>query len=186
MRRLLLLASALSLMLLSGAQAAEATPGSGTFHWDAGAGAVCGVEATACPDVAMASNGDTFSLRGQGDLDTTNGAASGGGTFEHRDSAGNLLASGTLTASGLLTYVSYGCDTNGFPASFCGGRAALAVHLVATTASGATVEADGILEVTCLIGKPPAGVMEGIRMNVNDLINFNKSVRGDTLFIKTT
>ena len=50
----------------------------------------------------------------------------------------------------------------------------------------ATVEADGILEVTCLIGSPPGGAHEGIRLNVKDLINFNKSVSGDTLFIQTS
>jgi hypothetical protein len=190
MRRLLLLVSMLSLLLISGAQAAQATAASGTFHWDAGAGVVCGVEETACPNIARASNGDTFSLRAQGDFNTANGAASvgAGSTFEHKNSAGTLLATGTLTAAGLLTFIPYGCGGGPFPPNFCGGRAALAVHLVAHPASNpsATVEADGILEVECLIGNPPAGAMEGIRMNVKDRINFNKSAGGDTLFIKTS
>jgi len=188
MRRLLLSAATLPLLLFSGAHAAQATAGSGTFHWDAGAGAVCAVEATACPDVAMASNGDTVSVRAQGDLDTSNRAASGGGTFEHRNSAGTLLASGTLAAKRLLAFSFYGCGGDGLPSNFCGGRAALLVHLVGHPASNpsATVEADGILEVDCLIGSPPGGANEGIRLNVKDLINFNKSVSGDTLFIQTS
>lgn len=186
MRRFLLLASTLSLLFLSGTQAAQATAGSGTFQWEAGAGTVCGVEATACPDVARASNGDTFSLRAQGDLDTANGA-SGGGTFEHRTAAGTVVATGNLTVTGLLTFIPYGCGVQ-VPPNFCGGRAALAVHLVAHPASNpsATVEADGILEVECALGNPPAGAREGIRLNVKNLINFNKSVIGDTLFIKTS
>ena len=187
MRRFLLLTSTLSLLFLSGIQVAQATAGSGTFQWEAGAGIVCSVEATACPDVARASNGDTFSLMAQGDLDTAKGA-SGGGTFEHRTAVGTLVATGTLTATGLLTFIPYGCGGGGFPPSLCGGRAALAVHLVAHPASNptATVQADGILEVECLIGNPPGGAMEGIRLNVKDLINFNKSVIGDTLFIQTS
>jgi hypothetical protein len=188
MRRLLLLVAALSLLLFSGAASAYATTGSGTFHWEAGAGDVCGVEPTACPDVASASNGDTVSVRAQGDLNTANRSATGGGTFEHRNSAGTLLGSGTFTANRLLAFSFYGCDGDGLPTNFCGGRAALAVHLVGHPASNpsASVESDGILEVTCLIGSPPSGADEGIRLNVKDLINFNKSVSGDTLFIKTS
>ncbi len=187
MRRLVLLASTLSLLLLPGIQAAYANAGSGTFSWEAGAGIVCGVEETACPDIARASNGDTIAVRAQGDLNTTTGAASGGGTFEHRNSTGTLLASGTLTANRLLAFSFYGCGEVGLPSNFCGGRAALAVHLVAHLAgSTATVEADGILQVDCLIGHPPGGANEGIRLNVKDLINFNKSFGGDTLFIKTS
>ena len=54
MRRLLLSAATLPLLLFSGAHAAQATAGSGTFHWDAGAGAVCAVEATAaCEGVTL-------------------------------------------------------------------------------------------------------------------------------------
>jgi hypothetical protein len=188
MRRILLLASTLSLLLIFGNGAAQATTASGSYHWEAGAGVpVCFFEAIACPDVARASNGDIFMLRAEGDLNTANGAASGGGTFEHRTAAGNLVASGTLTAMRLLTFTPYGCG-GPVPPNFCGGRAALAVHLVAHLASNpsATVEADGILEVECVLGNPPAGANEGIRLNVNDLINFNKSLSGDTLFIKTS
>jgi hypothetical protein len=93
-----------------------------------------------------------------------------------------------LAAKRLLAFSFYGCGGDGLPSNFCGGRAALLVHLVGHPASNpsATVEADGILEVDCLIGSPPGGANEGIRLNVKDLINFNKSVSGDTLFIQTS
>jgi hypothetical protein len=144
------------------------------------------VEATACPDIARASNGDTVTVRAQGDLNAADGTATGSGTFTHRNSTGGLVGSGTFTANRLIDFSFYGCDGAGSPTNFCGGRAALAVHLVGHPAgSTATVEADAILEVTCLFGSPPSGAMEGIRLNVKDLINFNKSIGGDTLFIKT-
>lgn len=185
MRRLSLMVGALPLLLLAGPAPVEAATSSGTFHWDAGAGAVCAVAEDACPDVATADNGDTVSVRAQGDMDAATGSASGGGTFEHRDMAGNLIGAGTITATRLIAFSFYGCDGHGFPSNLCGGRATLAVHLVGHPASNpsATVEADGLLDVTCLLGNPPAGADEGVRLNVKDLINFNKSVRGDTVFI---
>jgi hypothetical protein len=186
MRRLLLMMTTLSLLLLSGISSVAATSGSGSFHWDAGAGVVCGVEPTACPNVAMASNGDTIKVRAQGDMDTATDSATGSGTFQHYNSAGTLIASGTITANQLITFSFYGCASPPVPSNFCGGRAALAVHLVAHPASNpsVTVQADGILEVECVIGSPPPGANEGIRLNVQDRINYNKSVSGDTLFIK--
>jgi hypothetical protein len=188
MRRPLLLVAALVLMLFSGTANANATTSSGTFHWEAGAADVCNVEPTACPDVARASNGDTLTLRAQGDMNATTGAASGGGTFEHRNSAGTLFASGNLTATRLVAFSFYGCGGGGFPDFLCGGRAAFAVHIVAHPATdpSATIERDGILQVTCLIGSPPSGAEEGFRLNVKDVINFNKSVGGDTVFIQTS
>jgi hypothetical protein len=187
MRRLVLVPTALSLLLFSGMVSAQAAPASGAFTWDAGAGIVCGVAAEACPDVANASNGDTISVKTTGTLNTADGSASGGGSFEHRNTSGDVVATGTLTATGLITFIPYGCGGGPFPPNLCGGRAALAVHLVAHPASNpnATVEADGLLEVTCLIGSPPSGAMEGIRLNVKDLLNFNKPAGGDTLFIKS-
>lgn len=188
MRRLLFVLGALSLLLVSGTASAHATTSTGTFHWDAGAGAVCAVAATACPDVATASNGDTVTVRAQGDMNAATGSASGGGTFVHRNSAGALIGSGTVAATRLIDFSFYGCDGNGVPSFLCGGRAALAVHLVGHPASNpsATIETDGILWVTCLIGSPPSGVDEGVRLNVKDLINFNQSVSGATLFIATS
>jgi hypothetical protein len=43
---------------------------------------------------------------------------------------------------------------------------------------------DAILEVTCDVGSPPPGHPEGVRLNVQDDINFNQSVSGITLFIR--
>ena len=184
MRRLMILASTLSLLLVSGAGMAEASAGSGSFKWEAGAGTVCTV--AICPDVAMAGNGDMVTVRAQGNLDLEDGEASGSGTFEHRNSSGALLANGTLTVRRLIAFTLYGCGGTGLPSNFCGGRAKLLVHLVGHPASkpSTTVEANAILIVTCLIGSPPSGAQEGITLNVEDLINFNSPTSGNTLFIQ--
>ncbi len=188
MRRILLMTSVLALLLVSGSASVHGATSTGTFQWEAGAGVVCGVEETACPDVAMASNGDTVTIRAQGNMNAGTGSASGGGSFEHRNAAGTLLGSGTLTAARLLAFQFWGCDGFGLPSNLCGGRAELAVHIVGHPASdpSATIELDGILTVNCLLGSPPSGFDEGIRLNVKDLINFNKSVSGDTVFIATS
>ncbi len=130
-------------------------------------------------DMAVAENGDTVKVIGTGTFDTSTKSATGGGTFEHRAPDGTLRGTGTWTATGLVTFQDYGCGFADNP-NLCGGRAALAVHLVA-----GTMAADGILEVNCQIGSPPSGTLEGIRLNVFDLINFNKTIpdSGATVFI---
>jgi len=191
MRRLLLFASTLSILLLSGAQSAQATSESRSFRWELGTGAVCAIGPGACPVSAMASNGDTVAIKAQGNLDANAREASGGGTFEHRTSSGALLASGTLKAKRLLDFSFYGCDTSGFfPSDYCGGRAVLLVQLVGHPASNpsAKIKATGILVVTCLFGSPPANANEGFTLDVKHLINFNIDTpfMGDTLFIQTS
>jgi len=185
MRRLLLVATTLSLLVFSGTASASATGSSSSFHWEAGAGVVCTL--AECPDVAMADNGDTVTVSAEGEMDAATGSVSGSGTFQHRDSAGTLIGFGTLTADRLIDFNFYGCGPPPFPSYLCGGRAALAVHLVGHPAANpsATIEANGILQVECLFGKPPTGAMEGIRLNLQDLINFNRSAGGATLYIKS-
>lgn len=111
-------------------------------------------------------------------------SAQGGGIFFHSDENGDPVASGTWTATDLLSFKDYGPagDPN-FP--FSDGRAGFAnlrVHLV----SDAGDEFDAILRIQCLLpgndSTPPSWV-EGIRISVNDGLNFNKTVGGATLFI---
>jgi hypothetical protein len=58
-------------------------------------------------------------------------------------------------------------------------------HVVGHPASdpSATIEADALLAIQCLIGNPPPGSSEGITLNVKNVINFNKHLFGDNLFI---
>jgi len=133
---------------------------------------------------AVAENGDTVTVDGAGTFDVTAKTATGGGTFTHRAADGTVRATGTWTATGLLAFQSYGDATpQGLPAFLFGGRASLAVTL---TPAGTTFAFPGILEVECVLGTPPAGAEEGVRLLVKGHINFNKTVEesGQTVFVR--
>lgn len=94
------------------------------------------MEVTACPDFARASNGDTVAVRAQGDLNTANGSASGGGTFEPRNSAGDLIGSGTITANLLIAFSFYGCAAPPFPPGLQLSGWTWCTHIAVTPRSG--------------------------------------------------
>lgn len=116
-------------------------------------------------------------------------SAQGSGVFFHEDENGNLMASGTWTATELLSYKNYGpAGDPGFP--FADGRAGFAniqVHLVADAGAGAGAEFDAILRIRCLLpgnDSTPSSWVEGIRITVQNGLNFNKTVEGGgTLFL---
>ena len=131
-----------------------------------------------CPDVATASNGDTVTISGSGTLTIHPDSVTGSGTFVHKDSAGNVKASGTWTALSLMSFVSFGSGSaQGLPSDLEGGKAVILVHLSAGP--------NAVFTVVCALGSPPSGFAEGIRLNVQDIINFNKQVSGVTLLIRT-
>lgn len=133
--------------------------------------------------IAKADNGDTVMVQGNGMMDAATGAASGSGVFIHHMAATGVDVHGTWTANRLISFSFNGCDTGPFPANFCGGLAKLAVTL--TPNANPSLHLAGTLWVDCLIGpKVPGGRAEGIRLNVQDVINFNTTVEsGDTLFV---
>jgi len=141
-----------------------------------------GGTAPACPAIATAPNGDSIEIVGGGTLSIHGKSVTGGGTFTHNFAAGGS-ASGTWTATELLSFKSYGPNVPTFPSIFESGRAVIRVHLVGP--GGA--EADGILQVGCLLGGPkePGGLFEGVRLNVPGIANFNDDQFGATLFIRT-
>ncbi len=129
------------------------------------------------PAIAMSSNGDTIEVEGSGNLNVHPKSVTGGGTFTHKDKDGNVLASGTWTATELLSFKSYGSGVpQGTPPEFEGGLALIRVHL--------SPGFDAIMQVDCLLGNPPAGAKEGIRLVVQGALNFNKEVSGDTLYVR--
>ncbi len=172
----------LGLVLLVRGGPASAHSATVTYNYFAGAGPVCSVSPDACPDVASAPNGDTISLTGSGTLSIHPDSVTGSGTFIHTDASGTVLAEGTWTTQQLLSFVSYGTAPP-FPPTFEGGKALVSIHLSPSTGGAGF---NGVLRITCLIGSPPAGAHEGIRLNIQGGINFNKEVSGDTLFIHTS
>jgi hypothetical protein len=151
---------------------ASSESGSATFQYLAGSSFLCGFFSGACPDIARADNGDTIEITGLGILTIHPKSVGGGGTFKHKDSSGNILASGTWTAGELISFVPYLVLP---PDNIAGGQALIRVHL--------STGFDAILDIDCEIGAP-RGQTEGVTLNIEDVINFNKKVSGITLFIK--
>ena len=134
---------------------------------------------------AGADNGDVVTVIGTGTFDAGAKSATGGGTFVHKTSGGTIVGSGTWAATGLLTFQSYGDGVpQGLPSNFFGGRAALTVLL--TPSANPSVHLPAILQIECALGIFPAATVEGVRLNVQDLINFNKTVpeSGANLYIQ--
>jgi len=134
--------------------------------------------------VAMADNGDTITVSGAGQFDAAAKTASGSGTFVHHEVATDTDITGTWTATGLVSYQSYGCGSDDLPASFCGGLTK--INIVGTPDFDPSLHIRSVLWINCLIGdKVPASESEGVRLLARDLINFNQTVdSGFTLFIQ--
>src|SRR5262245_7200705 len=77
------------------------------------------------PDVAMAPNGATIALVGEGTFTIHPQSVTGGGTF-----TSDALGSGAWTATQLLGFHSYGSGSlQGTPPEFEGGLALIRIHL---------------------------------------------------------
>jgi hypothetical protein len=134
---------------------------------------------------ARADNGDVVTIIGTGTFDVAAKSATGGGTFVHKTSDGTVVGSGTWASTGLLDFQSYGnAVPQGLPPTFFGGRVMLTA--VFTPSANPSAHLPAILQIECALGKVPAGAVEGIRLNVQDVINFNKTVleSGANLYIK--
>lgn len=136
--------------------------------------------------VAEASNGDIIEVAGEGTLSVHPKSVTGNGTFTHKDAGGNVVGSGSWTATQLLSFIEYGPSTDpGFPPSFRAGYAHIRLQL---SAGGTSF--GGILKVFCLLPgvKAPPSSPEGIYLNIQGGLNFNKvagggAFGGPTLFI---
>jgi hypothetical protein len=158
---------------------AAADSGSATYQYLVGTGFLAGTNppiGPLMPDVAMAADGSTVTVIGQGTLSIHPKSVSGGGSFTVMDSAGNVTASGTWTAEQLLSFVSYGgAAPQGLPVQNTGGKALIQVQL--STGQSA------VLTIYCVLGTPPPSAVEGVHLAVTGGPNFNKQVTGDTDFI---
>src|ERR671935_2121106 len=68
------------------------------------------------PNVSRAPNGDQVAVTGGGTFSVHPKSVTASGTFTHTDSQGNVLASGTWTATELLSFQLYGCGVvHNFP-----------------------------------------------------------------------
>ena len=122
-------------------------------------------------DTAIAPDGSTINMRGQGTVTAgPDNAASGGGTYSL-----STGGSGTWTATGVLGFVSYGPAAPPLPSILFGGETKLNIRL----SNGAT----GVLTIFCVLGSPPPSKEEGITVVLGAAGQFTKQDGGNTIFI---
>lgn len=137
------------------------------------------------PNTAVAPNGDTVALTGEGEFSVFPNSVEAEGEFVHSNSAGTVLAIGTWSATSLLSYQSYGCGVlfgDPIAPEFCGGKVSMTVLF---TPTGTALQIPAMLTVFCVIGDHvPGNAEEGVRLNVQDIINFTHATGGDNVYIR--
>src|SRR6266702_2904307 len=141
------------------------------------------------PNMGLAANGEQIAITGEGAFSVNPNSVTAAGEFTHSDSSGNVLATGTWTATGLINYQSYGCGVvfgTTIPPDFCGGAVKMRVTL---TPDGTSLQLPGTMTVFCVIGPhAPQSILgpltEGVTLNVPGIINFNHSTGGDNVYIQ--
>ncbi|HEX7173543.1 MAG TPA: hypothetical protein VF365_13165, partial [Candidatus Limnocylindria bacterium] len=147
------------------------------------------------PNIGVAANGETIAITCEagehvcGTFSVRPKSVEASGEFAHYLADGSLFASGTWTATELISFAFYGCGEvlgDPIPPEFCGG----AVKFAATfdTPIGAL---DGIITVFCIVGpkapsshnEPPG---EGVTVVVPGIINFNHTGGGENVYIQTS
>jgi hypothetical protein len=182
-RRLLLVATlaATSVGLAAGPVAADREKV--TLDWFACSPAAPVEEPSPCAAMASDPAAGKVELVGAGSLvvrmdddgDIDAEAATGGGSFVHRDANGKADAFGAWTATKLLSFEPFSALT----AEAQGGIARMRVHFFDRSGE----EAEGELQITCLIDAPANAPPEGIKVNVFGIANFDQTVPGgQTLF----
>ena len=121
-------------------------------------------------------------ISGLGTLGVNPKSVDGGGVFVHRGSGGNVLGSGTWTATKLISFVDFG-PTPAFTPDVRSGIANISVRLVGVAAGGGAVEFDAVLRIQCNLPDVIPSLDEGVRLNVKGGSNFNSEAGGATVFI---
>jgi hypothetical protein len=144
------------------------------------------------PNFGVAPNGDQIEVTGEGEFSVHPKSVTASGEFVHLDPNHEPLVSGTWTATGLISFDFYGCRF--IPAlgvdlgddNLCGG--ALKMRVLLDTPFG---QVPAIMTVFCIIGpqapsshNEPDG--EGVTLNVPGVINFNHTVHGENVYIRTS
>jgi len=145
------------------------------------------------PNVGVAANGETIEITcvaGEhvcGTFAVHPKSIEASGEFAHFLADGSLFASGTWTATELISYQSYGCGEvlgDPLPPELCGG-----VVKFAATFSTPIGELDGIITVFCIVGPKAASSHddppgEGVTVVVPGIINFNHTGGGENVYIQ--
>ena len=145
-------------------------------------------------NIGVAPSGDTIHVSCQategvcGTFSVNPKSIEASGEFEHFLPDGSLFASGTWTATRLISFHAYGCGVvfgDLIPPDLCGG----AVKFAATF-STPIGELPGTITVFCVVGnKVPASIggpfTEGVTVDVPGIVNFNHPGGGDNIYVQT-
>lgn len=183
MRKFLFVVIAPTLLLLSSTGLAQRRPsgdGGGnprageTYQFYVGGDMLGHIVPSWDPVIMAADNGDRLEIRGEGGFTIWPKDASGGGTFVHRDAAGNPIRRGAWTAVEFLSFLPYEGST--------GGQLGLRISLVP---EGQTTGIAGRMQVDSPLGDaPPSAVFEARVVFQDTGLNFNRRIQGGTLFFR--
>lgn len=127
-----------------------------------------------CPAVARSDSGDTIEIKAAGTFMLQPAQVTGGGEYTWRNPAGQVVETGTWSASRLLQFHSFGLGVIIGGRQLEGGVAQMQIAL--SSGRGA------VLRITCDEGDEPPSAHEGIRVAIVDGPNFNTEVSGLTAF----
>jgi hypothetical protein len=147
------------------------------------------------PNVGVAANGETIEITCEagehvcGTFSVHPKGIEASGEFAHFLPDGSLFASGTWTATKLISYQSYGCGEvlgDPIPPELCGGKLKFAA-----TFSTPIGELDGAITVWCIVGPKAPGSHddpsgEGVTVVVPGIINFNHTGGGENVYVQTS
>jgi len=162
-----------------------------------------------CPAVARASDGETVEITGAGTLDVASKSVTGAGAFTQKATTGDIVTTGVWTATGLVSFESYGIAPGALLREYpqfrrlgpflmgrgmmpgpmaglmtgpvaAGGVALIRIRLL----PDAGTPTDAILRVNCAKGKVPEDTQtDGVRLNITSGPAFDEQVSGRTVFL---
>ncbi len=116
------------------------------------------------------SSGETIQVTGDGSFDAAAGTVVASGSFAKMNSSGSVIAHGSWKATAFVSFTPYGGPNPGIQ----GGQLVLTVTLFS---NGGAPQTGVSMSVTCLVGSPPPGAIEGVTVG-----DFTQVMRGRTLF----
>jgi hypothetical protein len=145
------------------------------------------------PNIGVAANGESIAITCEvgehvcGTFSVKPKSIEASGEFAHFLADGSLFASGTWTATQLISFHAYGCGVlfgEPIPPDFCGG-------VVKFRASFSTPigELPGVITVFCVVGdKVPSNIggpfTEGVTVVVPGIVNFNHPAGGENIYVQ--
>ena len=164
-------------------------------------------DSDACPAVAQAGNGETIEINGAGTLGLAGKSVTAAGSFTEKTPTGDIVTTGVWTATGLVSFQSYGIAPGALLLDYpklrttgpmgrgmmpgpmaglmagplaAGGLAVIRIRLLPDAGS----PRDALLRVICAKGKVPADEpSDGVRLAITGGLAFDEEVNGRTVFL---